>query len=309
GEMCLGAGEALAEALDIAGDASVVLIGEGCAAAHEMLAASGYADVPAQLVEIGGFAAAAWTAALSAVVGEADLILVPASADGRDLAPRLAAALGCGFAAGAISVDTSRALIPRAGGRALMEVPITTPVVVTLQPGVRSAKRLATGDAVEPEIVADLGARSSTPDARVVEVIGADAATMDLAEAPFILGAGIGLGTEASVATLGGVAAALDASIGATRVVTDEGWMPHDRQIGTTGVVVDPTVYVAFGISGAVQHTSGLGAPDHVISVNTDPHCPMMQMADLAIVADAPAVVAELARRLDVADEDPKEVS
>jgi electron transfer flavoprotein alpha subunit len=75
--------------------------------------------------------------------------------------------------------------------------------------------------------------------------------------------------------------------MGATRVVTDRGWVPHERQIGTTGVVVDPDLYLAFGVSGAVQHTSGLGNPTHIISVNTDPHCPMMQLSDLAIVADA----------------------
>ncbi|MDQ3390530.1 MAG: FAD-binding protein, partial [Actinomycetota bacterium] len=93
-------------------------------------------------------------------------------------------------------------------------------------------------------------------------------------------------------------AAALGASIGTTRVVTDRGWLPHQRQIGTTGVVVDPELYMAFGISGAVQHTTGLGDPDHIISVNTDPHCPMMQLADVAIVADANEVIAELARLL-----------
>ena len=67
-------------------------------------------------------------------------------------------------------------------------------------------------------------------------------------------------------------------------MITDRGWVGHDRQIGTTGVVVDPQLYLAFGISGAVQHTSGLGDPAHIISVNTDPHCPMMQLADLAVV-------------------------
>ena len=99
-------------------------------------------------------------------------------------------------------------------------------------------------------------------------------------------------------------AAALGAATGATRVVTDRGWVGHDRQIGTTGVVVDPELYLAFGISGAVQHTAGLGDPDHIVSVNTDPHCPMMQMADLAVVSDANAVLDELAsrRRLRCAD-------
>ena len=84
--------------------------------------------------------------------------------------------------------------------------------------------------------------------------------------------------------------------MGATRVITDRGWVGHERQIGTTGVVVGPELYVAFGISGAVQHTSGLGDPRHVISVNIDPYCPMMQMSDLAVVSDANAVLDELER-------------
>ncbi|MGD0065832.1 MAG: FAD-binding protein, partial [Streptosporangiaceae bacterium] len=94
--------------------------------------------------------------------------------------------------------------------------------------------------------------------------------------------------------------AALGASAGATRVVTDAGWMSYDRQIGTTGVSVNPELYIAFGISGAAQHVGGLGAPEHLASVNTDPSCPMTAMANLGIVADAPAVLAELAMRLGV---------
>ena len=70
-------------------------------------------------------------------------------------------------------------------------------------------------------------------------------------------------------------------------MVTDAGWTGHERQIGTTGVAIDPDLYVAFGVSGAVQHTGGLGTPRHIVSVNTDPSCPMTAMADLALVADA----------------------
>ena len=93
--------------------------------------------------------------------------------------------------------------------------------------------------------------------------------------------------------------------MGATRVITDRSWVPHDKQIGTTGVVVDPDLYVAFGISGAVQHTAGLGDPDHIISVNTDPHCPMMQMSDLAIVSDANETLTQLhAALVDAVSED-----
>ena len=87
--------------------------------------------------------------------------------------------------------------------------------------------------------------------------------------------------------------------------VPDAGIVSHERQIGTTGVVVDPRLYLAFAISGAVQHTAGLGHPDHVISVNTDPHCPMMAMADLAIVADADATVSALSARMATRTGDP----
>ncbi|MEZ5250702.1 MAG: FAD-binding protein [Ilumatobacteraceae bacterium] len=101
---------------------------------------------------------------------------------------------------------------------------------------------------------------------------------------------------------LAALGARLGASVGATRVITDRGWIGHERQIGTTGVVVDPDLYLAFGISGAVQHTSGLGHPDHVVSVNTDAHCPMMQLADLAVVADANEVLTELLALLETGD-------
>ena len=145
-------------------------------------------------------------------------------------------------------------------------------------------------ETIEPTPVDGAG-----PDAVVVEVLPPDVTTMDLAEARRILGGGAGLDSAERFDRLTEVATALGASMGATRVVTDRGWVPHSRQIGTTGVVVDPDLYLAFGISGAVQHTAGLGDPAHVISVNTDPHCPMMAMADLAVVADANATVDALA--------------
>ena len=112
---------------------------------------------------------------------------------------------------------------------------------------------------------------------------------MDLVEAPRILGGGAGLDSPQRFEQLSEIGSALGASVGATRVITDRGWVPHARQIGTTGCVIDPELYFAFGISGAVQHTAGLGQPQHIVSVNTDPHCPMMQLADLAIVCPATA--------------------
>ncbi|MFM7065105.1 MAG: mycofactocin-associated electron transfer flavoprotein alpha subunit, partial [Actinomycetes bacterium] len=202
--------------------------------------------------------------------------------------------------AGALEVRDDGVTCAVHGGAATSRHHLSGPVVVTLQPGVTGAGAHPQGG---PPPVTELtlspgGAR----DARVVEVHAPDVATMDLAEASRILGGGAGLDSPERFEQLATVATALGASTGATRVVTDRGWVPHTRQIGTTGVVVDPQLYLAFGISGAVRHTAGLGDPDHMVSVNVDPHCPMMAMADLAVVADANETVAELARLLEAED-------
>lgn len=304
-----GATDALGMALDLVDRVDavrVVVVGQDPGEAAATLAGSGFADVAMLLADVDDFAPGAWSRSLAVVpaVADADIVLVPASHDGRDLAPRIAAALQRPLHAGVLALDTERAVVSRASGRALAETRVTLPLVASAEIGVGAIPRDAVGAPVAATPLEgfgtgdDDGARAAV-DATVLGVTDADASTMDLAEAPFIVGVGVGIGTPESVGVLSDVADALDASVGATRVVTDEGWVSHDRQIGTTGVVVDPRVYVAFGISGAVQHTSGLGDPDHVISVNLDPHCPMMQLSDLAIVADAPAVAEQLQRRLD----------
>jgi electron transfer flavoprotein alpha subunit len=244
--------------------------------------------------ETPGFRPAAWAGALATVVGDDDVVVLPGSPDGRDLAPRLAHALGRPLLAGALRVGDHGADVVRHGGLVIEELAAPGPFIATLQPGARSVDEH--GETAEVEVL-ELTIGDEL-DATIIEVLPPDAATMDLSEAPRIVAGGAGLDSAARFAQLAAIAHALDASMGATRVVTDRGWVEHARQIGTTGVVVDPRVYLAFGISGAVQHTSGLGTPEHIVSVNLEPHCPMMQLADLAVVADANAVLDELARRL-----------
>jgi electron transfer flavoprotein alpha subunit len=243
------------------------------------------------------FAPASWAASLFDAVRTVAVVILPASPDGRDLAPRLAHLLRRPLLANATRVHRGGADLVRWGGLTVETVSVDEPFVATLQPGVRGV------DPWEQTPVHTTPLASATeeaPDAEVVETLPPDVTTMDLAEAPRIVAGGAGLDGPERFDRLGVVGSALGASMGATRVVTDRGWVEHDRQIGTTGVVVDPRLYLAFGISGAVQHTSGLGQPDHIVSVNTDPHCPMMQLADLAIVSDANAVIDELARRLEM---------
>lgn len=299
GRVPAGADEAVAEA-----GGRAVVVGGGTAEAAAAL--TGAARL--WLAET-GTGAGDLAARLAPVLGPCPLVILPASPDGRDLAPRLATRLGRPLLAGAVSCrlvgGRPTADLLRAEGRVVVPATADGPAVATLWPGSRSP-----GPAGAAAVIADLDLPEGVPggDPEVVEMIEPDPATMDLAEAPRVLGGGAGLvrpgasdeRARAVFALLGEVAAALGASAGATRVVTDAGWMGYDRQIGTTGVTLDPELYVALGVSGASQHVGGLGAPAHMVSVNVDPSCPMTAMADLGLVTDAVDLLVELARRLGV---------
>lgn len=291
GTLPTGADEAIAEA---GGRALVVGSGTG-----DVLVDGVAAEV--LLAELGAFRVAGWIPTLSRVISgldDADVVVLPSSPDGRDLAPGLARSLGRPLFAGATRIDPTGVDVARRGGRELHRFRPSGPFVATLQPGVRGAEPFAAPPSVGALDPGPLPVEHETHDASVLAVLDADASTMDLTEAARIVGGGAGLDDPDRFRQLDVIARSIAAVVGATRVVTDRGWVPHERQIGTTGAVVDPRLYVAFGISGAVQHTSGLGDPEHVISVNTDPHCPMMQLADLAVVSDANAVLDELERLL-----------
>lgn len=324
GELVTGSEEAIAEAGGVA-----VVVGDQAATAAGTIAARAAARGAAsqcrelRVLELGAFRPARWAVALEPHVRDSGVVILPASPDGRDVAPRLAAALGWPLLAGAVGVTPQGASLARRQGRQIARLAVEGPFVATLLPGARStiigdlpggvtdARAHANNDSpqeLEPDtsrgdsaptvIQLEVSMTADTADPELLEVMAADPAVMDLAEAGRILAAGAGIGGPEQLATLQLVAARLGASVGATRVVTDAGWLDHDRQIGTTGVSVRPRCYVAFGVSGAAQHVGGLGTPLHVISVNVDRSCPMMAMADLALVSDARDVIDVLARRL-----------
>ncbi|MFM8267944.1 MAG: mycofactocin-associated electron transfer flavoprotein alpha subunit [Ilumatobacteraceae bacterium] len=276
---------------------------DGDAVAATAAALDGLAGVATevQVACLGDFEPGRWAAALAPVLADEDHLVLPASADGRDLAPRLAAVLRRPLYAGAIAVAPSRIELARSGGRELHDLVPTGPFVATLQPGVRGVVPSTTP--ADPSVATFERSRfgvTDHPDGRVVGELPADPASVDLGEAARIVAGGAGLDGPQRLDQVAAIGTAIGASTGATRVVTDRGRVSHTRQIGTTGVVVDPDLYLAFGISGAVQHTAGLGAPAHIVSVNTDAHCPMMQLADLAVVADANEVLDHLAALLRV---------
>jgi electron transfer flavoprotein alpha subunit len=303
GRLPAGAGEAVAEA-----GGAVLLTGSGTGSAAASLEGA---------VEVWHCDTTPAPAGLAAVVApilsSTSLVLLPASPDGRDLAPRLSAQLQRPLLAGAVRAGLVgeppsgvHARLLRADGRVVVPVECDGPAVATIWPGARNPRFERT----TPRVTRiDLPPSSPvTADAETVAILEPDPATMDLSEAVRVLGGGAGLvprgasddQARAILDLLIAVAAALGASAGATRVVTDAGWMSYNRQIGTTGVTVNPDLYVAFGVSGASQHVGGLGAPNHIVSVNTDPSCPMTAMANLGVVADAGGVLLNLAGRLGV---------
>ena len=275
-----------------------LLIGTGT---HDAVAELSGIATEVRLVEAGEFRPGAWALGLAALIADEPAIVMPGSADGRDLAPRLAFALGRPLFAHAAGVSAEQIDLIRGGDAALHTLTPPPAFVATLQQGLRGAVR-------DPGVTARIVAAELLPegrdgdlnvhDATVVATLAADAATVDLSESARIVAGGAGLDGPDRFTELAELGVLLGAGVGATRVITDRGWIGHERQIGTTGVVVHPDLYLAFGISGAVQHTSGLGTPAHVISVNTDAHCPMMALSDLAVVADANATLQALHARL-----------
>ncbi len=238
-------------------------------------------------LEVGAFAPASWSRWLATQLTGRPLVLA-AEPDGRDLAGRVAELVGVAVHAGCLELTMNRVVTPRYGGATTVIERPAQQFVATVQ------LRAHDGAMTVPTQPVEFIDATFEPETTIRELLEPDMDSVDLADAARILAGGAGLGSQESFDLLARLAPRLSAAMGATRVVTDRGWVPFRRQIGTTGATVTPALYVAFGISGAVQHTSGLGAPHHVISVNRDPACPMSQMADVALVADAPATLRAL---------------
>lgn len=300
GELPLGGAEVCWE---VGQTGLALLIGSGVAAAA--------ATLPAELTvwgwENGDYAPGGWAQQLAPLIRSAGRIVLPGSPDGRDLAPRIAAELDRPLIAGVAELradprddTTVIALVPRWNGASLAEIPLDPKAVITRLPN-SSASAPNGGGATFRELSFPLApVNIDVRDALVTALLPADPATVDLSEARRIIAGGAGLGGPEAFVELAEIAELLGASLGATRLVADLGWVDAARYIGTTGVTVDPELYIALGISGAVQHLTGLGDPRHIVAVNTDPSCPMMARAELALVCDARELLAALAARLEV---------
>ncbi len=230
-----------------------------------------------------GYAA---TAAGAAKLGGYGAVLVAATATGKDLAPRIAALLDAPLATDVTGVAFTGGKVtatrPVYAGRAIQQVRCEAPVaVVSLRPNTFAPGRAAKSGA--------LGKAAAVATARVTvrEVKAAEQGRLDVAEASVVVSGGRGLKGPEHFALLEGLARAFgNAAVGASRAVVDAGWRPHAEQVGQTGKTVSPQLYVAVGISGAIQHLAGMKTAKVIVAINKDKDAPIFQVADYGIVGD-----------------------
>jgi electron transfer flavoprotein alpha subunit len=224
-----------------------------------------------------------------------DVVVLPHSSYGWDLAPRLAAALQAAQVSEIVALPEGGGYeVGCCNGKMRRTVKPSTPVaVLTLQPGAFPAG----APEGTPQVHPLEGAAASA-----VEFVGyepAEKKAVDLTRAEVIVSAGRGVGKKENIPVIEALAKALGGELGASRPVVDAGWLEHSHQVGTTGQTVAPKLYVACGISGAIQHLAGMKRSDFIVAVNKDKDAPIGEVADVLVVADVlqfvPALTAKLA--------------
>jgi electron transfer flavoprotein alpha subunit len=240
---------------------------------------------------------AATTAAARAKDDAYGAVLFSASAQGKDLAPRVAAKLGVPMAADVLSFERSAAAImARHSGYASK---VVQTLALTAKPAVLSVRPGAVTPVANPKVgrVEKISPAMDPATARVVvkEMVQGRSGKIDLGEAPVIVAGGRGLRAPENFRLIEELADAFgSAAVGCTRAVADDGWRPQSDQIGQTGRTVSPELYVAVGISGAIQHLAGMRTAKTIVAINRDREAPIFKVADYGIVGDALEVVPAL---------------
>jgi electron transfer flavoprotein alpha subunit len=288
------------------------LAGESGATVKSLVAGKGISGLAQEFAKRGGgevyaadhellanYSAETLSAAIRAAVDAsgAELVLVSNTPSGWDVAPRVAAALDAGFVSDCFSIAIS-------GGKPVFHrrvfngkldatvAAIASRVVATVQPGATAPFAGTASGSVTPLTVAlDAGKLR----ARFVGTKQAEAKGVDLSKAEIIVSGGRGVGApEKFPEVIQPLATALGGAMGASRPVVDAGWLPHEYQVGSSGQVVQPKLYIACGISGAIQHLVGMKTSNYIIAINKDPDAPIFEVADLGVVGDLFEIVPAL---------------
>jgi electron transfer flavoprotein alpha subunit len=216
-----------------------------------------------------------------------DLVLLGATLNGRDLGARLAARLGRAYAADVTGLSAAGNALevdkPMYAGKVRAKLRIELPAVVSVRPGAMPLKEGAAAPQVQ-KIDADASAEKLT--FVRLEATATDSKRVSLSEARVVVSGGRGLKGPENWHLVEELADALGGAVGASRAVTDAGWRPNEEQVGQTGKTVTPDLYVALGISGAIQHLAGMTSSKVIVAVNKDPDADIFKIADYGVVAD-----------------------
>jgi electron transfer flavoprotein alpha subunit len=250
--------------------------------ALEKYSADGYAKVLAEAVQKQG----------------ADVLLMGATSTGKDLGPRVAAILNAAMATDCTEVtlegDNLKIIRPMYAGKVLATIRLNSAIkVVTVRPNVYSAEQAPASAQLET-----VDAEAADFRTVVKEITAGAKGKLDVTEANIIVSGGRGMKGPENWHLIEGLAELFGAATGASRAAVDAGWRSHDEQVGQTGKTVSPALYVAVGISGAIQHLAGMSSSKYIVAINKDPDAPIFKLADYGIVADLFDVVPRMINEL-----------
>lgn len=248
--------------------------------------------------------AMAYAQALAKAAKSADpqIVLMAASFMGRDLSPRVAVRLGAGLATDCTKLDIQGGALvvtrPIFNGKALSRVRFNggKPQIATVRPNAFAAPQARTAAAERIAVsVSPDGAAARQVTRQIARTGGSE---KDVTEAAIVVTGGRSLKSEERFKIIYDLAHALDGAVGASRAACDAGYQPHSRQVGLTGKTVTPQLYIACGVSGAIQHLAGMRGSQRIVAINTDPEAPIFKIADYGIVADLFKIVPLLTEEL-----------
>jgi len=255
---------------------------------------------------LGTYSTDGFTSALGAVIArdKPAVLLYGATPTGRDLAPRVAARLRLGLTADCTGLDIDEAgqLVqtrPAFGGNIMASIisPYTRPQTATVRPNVFTAAEADPGRQVVIDTM-EVKLSKAAIRTKVVEEIRLAEAGVSIEEARVIVSAGRGCQEAANLAKVRELAAKLGGVMAGSRPIVEMGWIPHTLQVGQSGTTVGPDLYVAVGISGAIQHVVGMSSSKKIIAINKDPEAPIFKVADLAVVGDALEILPNLIKEI-----------
>lgn len=230
---------------------------------------------------------------------DADVLILSATSMGKDVAPRVSAILGAGLVVDCTEIKSENGEIiatrPVYAGKAFVDVKVNSPVkMFSLRPNVFKPEKK---EGITTEVVKVTPAISDSDFASQVKEVVVSSEKLDVTEADIVVSGGRGLKGPENYHLVEELAKVLGGAHGASRAIVDAGWRPHGEQVGQTGKTVAPSLYIAVGISGAIQHLAGMSSSKCIVAINKDKDAPIFQVADYGIVADAleimPALIEE----------------